>query len=99
MPRLPEPLLRIDYEESAEAYLRGLPLEHFMEAISQSTQRAITVVAFMLLHARRFEVQYFSELLVQYDYGRPAIRRQVVPDNMVIVHPETIEAEGSYDIP
>ena len=99
MPRLPEPLLRIDYAESAEAYLRSLPLEHFAEAVSQSTQRAITLVAFMLLHARRSEAQYFNELLVQYDYGRPAIRRQVVPDNMVIIHPETIEAEGSYDVP
>lgn len=28
----PRPLLRIEYEESAEAYLRSLPIEHFKEA-------------------------------------------------------------------
>jgi hypothetical protein len=32
----PRPLLRIEYEESAEAYLRSLPLEHFMEATASA---------------------------------------------------------------
>ena len=31
------------YEEAAQEYLHSLPLEHFMEAIEQSTQREITV--------------------------------------------------------
>jgi hypothetical protein len=36
---------------------------------------------------------------VQYPFGRPARIRQVVPDTMVIVHGEPIEAGTSYDMP
>ncbi|MGH7173186.1 MAG: hypothetical protein ACRELF_11480 [Gemmataceae bacterium] len=35
----PRSLLRIEYEESAEAYLRSLPPEHFMEATIQGRTR------------------------------------------------------------
>ena len=35
--------LRLEYEEAAQAYLRSLPPEHFMESVTQSTQRKITV--------------------------------------------------------
>jgi hypothetical protein len=46
-------------------------------------------------------VQCFNELLVQYprpgqDPARPA---QVVPDNMVVIHPEPIAASGSFNTP
>ena len=41
----PRSLLRIEYEEAAEAYLRSLPPEHFMEATPQSIQRVITRAA------------------------------------------------------
>lgn len=96
---LPRPLLRIRYEEAAEAYLRSLPLEHFMEATAQATQRAITLASLALVQAKRPDFQLFNELLVQYPFGRAQKIRQVVPDNMVVVAPEPIRANGSYDIP
>jgi Uma2 family endonuclease len=95
----PRHLLRIEYEAAAEAYLRSLPPEHFMEATAQATQREITVESLALLHAARPEIQYFNELLVQYPFkGRRGIK-QVVPDNMVVLHPEPIKAGGSFDLP
>src|SRR6185437_9227678 len=95
----PRSLLRIEYEESAEAYLRSLPLEHFMEATAQGTQREITLESLALVRARRSDVQIFNELLVQYPRrGQPSIGK-VVPDNMVVVWPEPIKASGSYDLP
>src|SRR5712692_2691148 len=97
--KLPRPLQSIAYEEEAQAYLRGLPLEHFMEATAQATQRKITLESLDLVHARRSDVQLFNELLVQYPGGRPRKPRQVVPDNMVVICKEPIKADGSYDVP
>src|SRR5262249_30499146 len=54
-----------DYDRAALKYSRSLPLEHFMEALPQSTQREITLESLALLRARRPEVQVFNELLVQ----------------------------------
>lgn len=95
----PRALIEVTYAAAAEEYLRSLPLEHFMEATAQGTQRAITLESLALVHAERPEVQVFNELLVQ--YPRKGERRpgQVVPDNMVVVHAEPIKAEGSYDLP
>ncbi len=95
----PRQLLRIEYEKAAEAYLKSLPPEHFMEATPQATQRKITLESLALVHARRPEIQYFNELLIQYPHGRGRRIHQVVPDNMVVVHPEPIRAYGSYDLP
>ena len=95
----PRSLLRIEYEEAAEAYLRSLPPEHFMEATAQGKQREITLESLALVHARRPDVQIFNELLVQYPLPRRPKPRQVVPDNMVVVWPEPIQANGSYDLP
>ena len=95
----PRSLLRLDYADAAEAYLRSLPPEHFMEATPQATQRKITLESLDLVHARRPDIQLFNELLVQYPHGRAKRIRQVVPDNMVVVHPQPIEAVGSYDVP
>ena len=95
----PRSLLRIEYEEAAEAYLRSLPPEHFMEATAQATQCKITLESLDLVHARRPEVQIFNELLVQYPLPRDPRPHQVVPDNMVVVSPEPIKASGSYDLP
>jgi hypothetical protein len=97
--RLPLSLLRIRYEEAAEAYLRSLPLEHFMEATAQATQRKITVCSFEIVHADRPELQLFNELLVQYPYGPDEKIRQVVPDNMLVRHDKPIKADGSFDVP
>jgi Uma2 family endonuclease len=92
---------KLIYEWDAERYLKSLPLEHFMEATAQATQRQITVESFALIRALRPDVQVFNELLVQYprdgeDPDKPA---RVVPDNMVVVHTERIDAAGSFMTP
>jgi Uma2 family endonuclease len=96
---LPRHLLRLRYEKAAEAYLKSLPLEHFMEAIAQATQRTITLESLDLVRAARSDFHLFNELLVQYPHGKDQKIRQVVPDNMVVIHDEPIRASGSYDIP
>jgi Uma2 family endonuclease len=95
----PRRILAATFADAARDYLRSLPLEHFMEATSQANQRKITLESLDLIHARRPEVQVFNELLVQYRRGREKVIVQVVPDNMVVIHPEPIEAEGSFDVP
>lgn len=77
----PRPWTAEDYEQAAAAYLRRLPLEHFMEAVSAATQRRITLESFDLLRHRCPDVQCFNELLIQY-WHKGRIRR-VVPDNFV----------------
>src|SRR5436190_7887422 len=98
-PSVPRIILELQYHRAAEEYLRRLPLEHFMEATPQATQRKITLESLDLVHARRPEVQIFSELLVQYSLPRRKKLGQVVPDNMIVVHDKPIEAEGSFDVP
>jgi len=95
----PRPLVALAYEQAAQEYLRSLPLEHFMEATPQATQRKITLESLDLVSARRADVHVFNELLVQ--YPRPQERRpgQVVPDNMVVLSDEPIEAETSFNVP
>jgi Uma2 family endonuclease len=95
----PKALVEVAYEEAAQAYLRSLPLEHFMEATAQATQRKITVQSLDLVQARRPEVQVFNELLVQ--YPRPGQRQpgQVVPDNMVVVCDQPVRASTSFNVP
>jgi Uma2 family endonuclease len=95
----PRVLLEIRYYEAAQDYLRKLPLEHFMEATPQATQRKITLESLDLVQARRPDFQLFNELLVQYPLPRKKRLGQVVPDNMVVIHSEPIKAEGSYDVP
>jgi Uma2 family endonuclease len=95
----PRQLLRIEYEKAAEEYLHSLPPEHFMEATAQATQREITVESLALVRAKRPEVQYFNELLIQYPHGRGRRIRQVVPDNFVALHPDRLQANTSYDLP
>ncbi len=86
-----------DYEQAAAEYCESLPLEHFMEATAQSTQRKITVESLDLVTAKRPEIQVFSELLVQYPIN--AHLGQVVPDNMVVVSSEPIVAGSSFNLP
>src|SRR5271165_5429590 len=74
---------QIDYDRAAEEYLATLPLEHFMEATTQSIQRAITDASFALLKLRVASFHFFGELLVQYFFEGNL--RQVVPDNMVVL--------------
>src|SRR5438067_2253249 len=86
----------LDYEQAAQEYLRSLPLEHFMEAIAQATQREITVESFALLKMRCPEIQYFNELLVQYLFQGEL--RQVVPDNMLIVSAQPIQSSTNFAV-
>jgi Uma2 family endonuclease len=96
---VPRHLLRLQYEEAVEAYLRSLPPEHFPETTSQATQREISVASFAVLHGRRPDVHYFNELAVQYQLRSSKQIRQVVPDNMVAISPTSLKASLSYDIP
>ncbi len=96
---LPRVLMEMSYEKAAREYLRRLPLEHFMEATPQATQRKITLESLDLVHAQRPDIQVFNELLVQYPLPRRKRPGQVVPDNMIVIHPEPIKAEGSYNLP
>src|SRR4051794_21352645 len=91
--------LKLIYEMAEQRYLRSLPPEHFMEATPQATQRKITLESFDLVHAARPDVQCFNELLVQYPGPDEFTTRGVVPDNMVVVHPEPIAAVGSFNTP
>jgi Uma2 family endonuclease len=95
---LPRALIEIAYAEYARKYLESLPLEHFMEATAQATQREITLESLALVQGRRPQVQVFNELLMQ--YPRPGHKKpgQIVPDNMVIVCEKPIKADGSYDV-
>ncbi len=86
------------YERDASEYCGSLPLEHFMESIEQSKQREITVESLALVRAVWPEFQVFSELMIQYvapgkDPYKPL---RMVPDNMVLMHSEPIDAHGSY---
>jgi len=95
----PRILMRLAYAEAAQQFLRSLPPEHFMEATAQATQREITLESLALVRARRPDVQVFNELLVQYPRPRTDKPGQVVPDNMIVIHPEPSHAEGSFDVP
>src|SRR6266404_1562104 len=90
----PRSFTALEYERAAQEYLRSLPLEHFMEAIPQATQREITLESLALLQTRRSDVQYFNELLVQYPWHGKI--RQVVPDNMLIHSTEPSRACTNY---
>ncbi len=98
----PRILLDLNYYKAAQDYLRKLPLEHFMEATPQATQREITLESLALVRAQRPDFHLFNELLVQYPLPETKKKRkigQVVPDNMVVLHKGPIKAEGSYDVP
>jgi Uma2 family endonuclease len=98
-PSTPRKLLALSFAQAAADYARNLPLEHFMEATAQGRQREITLESLALVKARRPDVQVFNELLVQYRRRGQREIVQVVPDNMIIIHPEPLKAEGSFDVP
>lgn len=95
----PMALLGIQYYEAAQEYLRKLPREHFMEATPQATQRKITLESFDVICEDRPDIQVFNELLVQYSRPRKKKPGQVVPDNMVVIHPTPLDPDGSFDLP
>jgi len=90
--------MKLVYDYAADRYLKSLPPEHFMEAMPQATQRKITLASFDLIQVSRPDIQCFNELLVQYpqsaeDLDKPG---QVVPDNMVVVHPTPLEVTTNF---
>src|SRR5437879_1686607 len=91
--------LEARYYQAALDYLHSLPLEHFMESTPHATQREITLESLALVKARRSDVHVFNELLVQYPRPRRKKLGQVVPDNMVVIHPGPIDAGLSYNMP
>ncbi|HUY36976.1 MAG TPA: Uma2 family endonuclease [Pirellulales bacterium] len=95
----PRALIAVAYEEAAQAYLRSLPPEHFMEAMGQSRQREITLESLSLLKARRGDVHVFNEMLVQYPLPSQRKPGQVVPDNMVVISTQPVQADSSYNLP
>ena len=95
----PRALIAVSYEAAAQAYLRSLPPEHFMEAIGQATQREITLESLALLKARRPDLHVFNEMLVQYPVPGRRKPRQVVPDNMVVLSDQPIGADSSFNLP
>jgi Uma2 family endonuclease len=97
--KTPRILLDLRYYEWEQEYLRSLPPEHFMEATPQATQREITLESFALVKVKRSDVHVFNELLVQYPRKGKERPGQVVPDNMVVIHPGPIKAEGSFNLP
>jgi len=97
--RKPRAIIAVAYEEAAQAYLRSLPPEHFMEATGQSKQRETTLESLALVEARRSDVHVFNELLVQYPRRGQRRPGQVVPDNMVVISKHPIKAQSSYNLP
>ncbi|MBO0697656.1 MAG: Uma2 family endonuclease, partial [Zavarzinella sp.] len=95
----PRAVIAVTYEAWAQEYLRSLPPEHFMEAKGQSTQREITLESLALVKARRPDFHVFNEMLVQYPLPGQKRPGQVVPDNMVVLSREPLEAESSYNLP
>ena len=95
---LPRAILEVHYESAARDYQRKLTPEDHMESTPQATQREITLASLALVRERRPEVQFFNELLVQYAVGNRKEPGQVVPDNMVVVHPEPIRALGHFTL-
>src|SRR4051812_4458379 len=94
--------IKVLYECAERRYLKSLRAEHvFVDTTSQTTQRLITLASFSLIRAMRRDVQCFNDLLVQYpapgkDPDKPS---QIVPDNMVVIHPKPIKAGHSYNTP
>lgn len=85
-------------DAEADAYLRSLPLSHFMESIAQATQRKITLESFDIIRVSRPDVQCFSELLIQYPRGKQKKPGKVVPDNFVVIRSEPIDANKNFNV-
>jgi Uma2 family endonuclease len=90
--------LRRLYDGWANEYLESLPPEHFMESTDQSIQRQIVLESLKQVRRLRPDLQYFSELLVQ--YPRPGQQRpgQVVPDIFFILANHSVQSCGSYAV-
>lgn len=88
------PMTAEEYDAAAWEYYQTLPMEHFMEATPQATQRIIAAESLDLLKTRCPGVQYFNELLVQYVFDGKL--RRVVPDNMLVIGDVPDHRRSSY---
>jgi hypothetical protein len=86
------------YALAAMEYSRTLTDEDHMEGTAQATQRKIKLESMDVVRVSRPDVQTFNELLIQYPKPGAGKRHvaSVCPDNMIVVHPEPIVADGSY---
>ena len=92
---LPRSLLRIRYYEAAERISQPTP-EHFMEAIpkqlSEKSRWKVSPLSGRAVRGAGLQRTARAVSLAAQKIG------QVVPDNMVVIHPEPIVADGSYDV-
>ena len=86
------------YLKAAQDYFRKLPLEHSLDTVGQARQRAITLNSLALVTAQRTDFQVFNELLVQYPMAGQGQVGQLVPDNMVVLHGQPVQAKECYDL-
>ena len=86
------------YEKAAEFAQRRETLQSWGEATAQAVQRGITLASFALVKAHRSDIQFFNELLLESRLTRHGVRETFLPDNMVIVHSEPVEADESLDL-
>jgi hypothetical protein len=97
----PRVLVEMEYDEAAEEYLRSLTLENLAESYKQGTQREKTLASFAVVKTRRPDVHVFNEMLVQYPNPDKNERRkrQVVPDNMIILHEGPLKVGRIFNLP
>jgi hypothetical protein len=93
----PRILLHLEYEREAQAYLKSLPLEHFMEAKDQAEQRAITLASLAVVRVYLRDLHVFNEMLVQYPKEGRIVK--VVPDNMAVRYEGELRVTTNYAIP
>jgi hypothetical protein len=85
-----------EYEAAALATLASQTLEDLMEATPQAQQREIIMGSLAVVQVYLPDVQYYSELLLQ--YPKDGAIRWVVPDNMVSRSAEPWRARSSYRV-
>lgn len=87
------------YAKAAQDFLESLPPEHFPEAFSQGEQRKFTLLTLERVASGYPGFRLFNELLVQYPLDVSGqMTGQVVPDNMVVLSREPIDAYLSFDL-
>lgn len=86
-----------ELDESAREYYRSLPVEDTIDTVPQANARRALLSSFRVIKAKRPDLHYFNELLIEYRTadGSPG---RVVPNNFVTVHPEPIKAGNSFDL-
>ncbi|MBA4190873.1 MAG: hypothetical protein C0467_23035 [Planctomycetaceae bacterium] len=89
--------LKAMYDESARRYYLSLPIEETIDTLRQANSRKIVLSSFSMMKAKRPDVHCFNELLIEYPGtdGKPG---RVVPSNFIVIHPEPIKANNSFDI-